>query len=242
MSNTNNFHSLKEVIANIRKVMCNGDNIDSTREQNDIDNEVLSLENPENVVELNNIQQAHNTLSEINETFQAISDLPIPTHVQPTYQNKTQPDIQVSMTKEKIYPDQVSTMNQFIAIEQSTQRVSSQERRLTTTTLSEEVSKIDNMSEIKGIHQQNSFTSENLLSPENIVASSEEIKKLITQIHHYTETSNTNSEQKSLTIEELVINVLKPELSTWLNNNLQKIVKEIVEKEIKHIIKKSNQS
>ncbi|MGN7618753.1 MAG: DUF2497 domain-containing protein [Ehrlichia sp.] len=35
--------------------------------------------------------------------------------------------------------------------------------------------------------------------------------------------------------------MLKPELSIWLNNNLQKIVKDIVEKEIKHIIKKSNQ-
>ena len=240
MSNTNNFHSLKEAIANIRKAMCNGDNTDSTTEQNNTDNEVLSLENPENAIELHNIQHAHNTLNEINHTFQAIADLPIPTQVQPICQNKIQPDIQVSMS-EKIYPDQVSTMNQFIAIEQSTQRVSSQERRLTTTTLSEEVSKIDNTSEIKGIHQQNNFISDNLLSPENIVASSEEIKKLITQIHHYTETPNITNEQKSPTIEELVTNMLKPELSIWLNNNLQKIVKDIVEKEIKHIIKKSNQ-
>ncbi|MGN7618752.1 MAG: DUF2497 domain-containing protein [Ehrlichia sp.] len=188
MSNTNNFNSLKEVIANIRKVMCNTDNTDSVMEQSDTDSEVLSLENPENAVELHNIQHVHNTLDEINQTFQSIADLPTPTHMQPICQNKTQPDIQASTVKENIYsPDKVSTMNQFIAIEQSTQRVSSQERRLTTTTLSEEVSKIDNASEIKGIHQQSSFISDNLLSPENIVANSEEIKKLITQIHRYTE-------------------------------------------------------
>ncbi|AHX03316.1 hypothetical protein ECHHL_0141 [Ehrlichia chaffeensis str. Heartland] len=239
MSNTNNFQSIKETIANIRKAMSSSDNTDPVTAQhdtdNDADNEVLNLENPENSVELHNIQHVHNTLNEINHTFQAITDLPTT-----TYQNK--PDIQVSVTKEKIYPEQLSNVNQFISIEQSTQRLSSQERRLTTThTLSEEVSKIDNSSEIKGIHQQNSFITENLVSPESIVASSEEIKKLITQIHHYTKPPNISSE-KSPTVEELVINMLKPELSTWLNNNLQKLVKEIVEKEIKHIIKKSNQS
>ncbi|CEI84921.1 DUF2497 domain-containing protein [Ehrlichia minasensis] len=242
MSNTNDFQPIKDVIANIRKVMSNNDNGDSTPEQHDTNTqhdgteyEVLNLENPENHVELHNIRHVHNTLNEINQTFQAISDLPIT-----TYQNKTQPDIQISVKQEKIYPDQLSNVNQFISIEQSTQRLSSQERRLTTThTLSEEISK--NTSEIKGIHQQNTFISENLLSPESIVASSEEIKKLMTQVHNYTKSTNVSSD-KSPTIEELVINMLKPELSTWLNNNLQKLVKEVVEKEIKHIIKKSNKN
>ena len=236
MSNTNNFQPLKEVIANIRKVISGNDSTNHVTAEydasSDLDNEILNLENPENSIEL------HNTLNEINKTFQSITDLPTTTYQ--SYQNTTQPDIQVSVTKEKTYPDQLSNVNQFISIEQSTQRLSSQETRLTTThTLSEEISKIDNTSEIKGIHQQNSLIRENLVSPENIVANSEEIKKLITQIHHYTKPPNI-SNNKSPTIEELVIKMLKPELSTWLNNNLQKLVKEIVEKEIKHIIKKSN--
>ncbi|WP_395877719.1 DUF2497 domain-containing protein [Ehrlichia muris] len=244
MSNTNNFQPLKEAIANIRKVISGNDSKDHVIAEHDAssapDEEVLNLENPENFIDLHNIQHVHNTLNEINKTFQSITDSPTTTYQ--SYQNTTQPDIQVSVTKERIYPDQLSNINQFISIEQSTQRLSSQETRLTTThTLSEEISKIDNTSEIKGIHQQNSIITENLVSPENIVANSEEIKKLITQIHHHTKPQNISND-KSPTIEELVIKMLKPELSTWLNNNLQKLVKEIVEKEIKHIIKESNQS
>ena len=44
---------------------------------------------------------------------------------------------------------------------------------------------------------------------------------------------------KDKTIEELVKEVLKPELKKWLNNNLPVIVRELVEKEIKKIIPKN---
>ena len=100
------------------------------------------------------------------------------------------------------------------------------------------MSKIDSTtsSEIKEkIHNKDS-----LLSPESVFASSEEIKKLITQIHHYAAPPNT-TQDKSSTIEELVTSILKPELSAWLNNNLHKIVQDVVEQEIKHIVKKLNQ-
>ncbi|QGR02848.1 DUF2497 domain-containing protein [Ehrlichia ruminantium] len=235
MSDTNNFQSLKDVIANIRKVMSSNDATDVITEQQDANNEILDLEDPENVVELNNIQCARNTLSGINQTFQAMADFSATVPISPVAQISIKPDIEVAVTKEKIYPDQLSSINQFISIEQS-----SQERRLTTKhTLSDGLSKIEGTttsSEIKEIHHKNS-----LLSPESVFASSEEIKKLITQIHHYTAPPSVTTQNKSPTIEELVINILKPELSSWLNNNLQKIVQDIVEQEIKHIVKKSNQ-
>ena len=44
---------------------------------------------------------------------------------------------------------------------------------------------------------------------------------------------------KDKTIEELVKEVLKPELKKWLNKNLPVIVRELVEKEIKKIIPKN---
>ena len=44
---------------------------------------------------------------------------------------------------------------------------------------------------------------------------------------------------KNKTIEELVKEVLKPELKKWLNKNLPVIVRELVEKEIKKIIPKN---
>ncbi|CAH58513.1 DUF2497 domain-containing protein [Ehrlichia ruminantium] len=233
MSDTNNFQSIKDVIANIRKVMSSNDTTDLVTDQQDTSNEILNLEDPENIVELNNIQCARNTLSEINQTFQAMADFSTTVPISPVSQINIKPDIEVAMTREKIYPDQLSSMNQFISIEQS-----SQKRRLTTKhTISEGLSKIEGTasSEIKEIHHQN------LLSPENVFASSEEIKKLITQIHHYTTLPSVTAQDKSPTIEELVISILKPELSTWLNNNLQKVVQDIVEREIKHIVKKSNQ-
>lgn len=44
---------------------------------------------------------------------------------------------------------------------------------------------------------------------------------------------------KDKVIEELVKEVLKPELKKWLNKNLPIIVRELVEKEIKKIIPKN---
>ncbi|RST70849.1 DUF2497 domain-containing protein [Candidatus Aquarickettsia rohweri] len=44
---------------------------------------------------------------------------------------------------------------------------------------------------------------------------------------------------KDKAIEELVKEVLKPELKKWLNKNLPVIVRELVEKEIKKIIPKN---
>jgi hypothetical protein len=44
---------------------------------------------------------------------------------------------------------------------------------------------------------------------------------------------------KDKTIEELVKEVLKPELKKWLNKNLPVIVRELMEKEIKKIIPKN---
>ena len=42
------------------------------------------------------------------------------------------------------------------------------------------------------------------------------------------------------TVEDLVIQIIKPEIINWLDNNLPSMVKEIVQKEIKEILSKSN--
>ncbi len=41
-------------------------------------------------------------------------------------------------------------------------------------------------------------------------------------------------------IKEIFKDVLKPYLQSWLNNNLSKIVKEVVEKEVKYLFQKVN--
>jgi hypothetical protein len=53
-------------------------------------------------------------------------------------------------------------------------------------------------------------------------------------------TSKNNPEEmhfrSGTTVEDLVVELLKPELSAWLNKNLSKIVQSVVEKEIKKLI------
>lgn len=67
----------------------------------------------------------------------------------------------------------------------------------------------------------------------------EEIKALLGKMQ--SELQHQQQQKKpNLTVEELVTSLLKPQLSDWLNQNLSKLVKEVVEKELKDIIN-SNQ-
>ncbi len=45
-----------------------------------------------------------------------------------------------------------------------------------------------------------------------------------------------DGKKKSLTLEEIVIEMLRPQLKKWLNDNLPSIVQQLVEKEIKRLI------
>ncbi|WP_341807949.1 DUF2497 domain-containing protein [Wolbachia endosymbiont (group E) of Neria commutata] len=63
----------------------------------------------------------------------------------------------------------------------------------------------------------------------------EEIKALLGKMQ--SELQHQQQKKKpNLTVEELVTSLLKPQLSDWLNQNLSKLVKEVVEKELKDII------
>lgn len=73
--------------------------------------------------------------------------------------------------------------------------------------------------------------SESLLSKENIDAVSAEVQHLIEEV----DKSCKLSKGYSLTLEELAIKLLEPQLKEWLNNHLHNLVKEIVEKEIRYI-------
>ncbi|WP_339047907.1 DUF2497 domain-containing protein [Candidatus Mesenet endosymbiont of Phosphuga atrata] len=70
-----------------------------------------------------------------------------------------------------------------------------------------------------------------LLSKENIDATSAEIQHLVEKVHKTRELSKGYS----LTLEELAIKLLEPQLKEWLNSHLHNITKEIVEREIKYI-------
>ena len=41
---------------------------------------------------------------------------------------------------------------------------------------------------------------------------------------------------KNLTLDELVIDMLRPQLKQWLDDNLPLLVKELVEKELKNLV------
>lgn len=82
----------------------------------------------------------------------------------------------------------------------------------------------------------NGFYSENndqLILKENM----EDIKALLGKMQSELQKQQQNKPVLT-TVEELVISLLKPELSEWLNKHLYELVKEVVEKELKDIIKK----
>lgn len=45
-----------------------------------------------------------------------------------------------------------------------------------------------------------------------------------------------NRRKKALTLEDMVIDMIKPELKKWLDENLPKLVQDLVEKEIKRLM------
>ncbi len=47
---------------------------------------------------------------------------------------------------------------------------------------------------------------------------------------------HAGKKSKNLSMEELVIEMMRPQLSKWLNDNLPELVKDLVEKEIKRLV------
>ncbi|WP_353276744.1 PopZ family protein [Wolbachia endosymbiont (group B) of Villa cingulata] len=95
---------------------------------------------------------------------------------------------------------------------------------------SEEKNLYDNiqMSSNKVSYQEQS--NEHLVLKENM----EEIKTLLEKMQ--SELRHKQQKRADLTVEELVVSLLKPQLSEWLNKYLHALVKEVVEKELKDII------
>ncbi|WP_264686186.1 PopZ family protein [Wolbachia endosymbiont (group B) of Polyommatus icarus] len=95
---------------------------------------------------------------------------------------------------------------------------------------SEEKNLYDNiqMSNNKVSYQERS--NEHLVLKENM----EEIKTLLEKMQ--SELRHKQQKRADLTVEELVVSLLKPQLSEWLNKYLHALVKEVVEKELKDII------
>lgn len=77
-------------------------------------------------------------------------------------------------------------------------------------------------------HQEQN--NEHLVLKENM----EEIKTLLEKMQ--SELRYKQQKRADLTVEELVVSLLKPQLSEWLNKYLHALVKEVVEKELKDII------
>ncbi|MCU7611790.1 DUF2497 domain-containing protein [Anaplasma capra] len=80
-----------------------------------------------------------------------------------------------------------------------------------------------------------------LLSRENIAAATQEIKKLVDAAMSVESTVTgplAEDSSRGQTVEELALSVLRPQLSEWLNQNLQRLVREVVEREISKLVER----
>ncbi|MBN9542680.1 MAG: DUF2497 domain-containing protein [Alphaproteobacteria bacterium] len=80
---------------------------------------------------------------------------------------------------------------------------------------------------------QNKETTKSLLSEQVIEESSKHFKELLKAVARPHDNFGLRS---GVTVEDLVVESLKPQLSSWLEKNLPVLVRELVEKEIKRLI------
>jgi len=88
---------------------------------------------------------------------------------------------------------------------------------------------IANQTEVKSNSQEEHAS---LISEDAAKSSSESIKNLVNLLHK----EDSFSFRGNVTLEELVVEALKPQLSAWLDKNLPNLVRSIVEKEIRRLI------
>jgi cell pole-organizing protein PopZ len=79
-------------------------------------------------------------------------------------------------------------------------------------------------------------TDESLINGKSAEEVSGYIKDISNQVISDQDDSHILSDEE---IKEVFKDVLKPYLQSWLNNNLSKIVKEVVEKEVRHLFDKA---
>ncbi|KJV69506.1 DUF2497 domain-containing protein [Candidatus Neoehrlichia procyonis] len=198
---SSNFLSIKDIINGIKKIMASSD---KQIEQN---TEIIHLENPENVLELNKHNfDPYSILSSIDNTLRSIIE-------QTTNQHNIKSNTTAIDASTYDNNSSINNPSEFLKSMNLTENSS--------LTIQENASKT-----------QHDITNFSLISEKNITTTTEEIKKLINQIHKSQKPVNNSN----ITIEELIINILKPELSKWLNKNLHKLVKNIIEKEISQLI------
>lgn len=80
---------------------------------------------------------------------------------------------------------------------------------------------------------ETSSEEENLLSDDQFDQTSKILNGFSAKING--DNFSHKKRKESGALEDLVIDILKPEIKSWLNNNLQTIVRQIVEKEIKRL-------
>lgn len=79
------------------------------------------------------------------------------------------------------------------------------------------------------------------LTDNEILISDEVAEEAKESLKHLTSKIDDNNKDKIFnSIEELVINIIKPEIKSWLNANLSGIVRQIVEKEVKRLTSKDH--
>ncbi len=103
-----------------------------------------------------------------------------------------------------------------------------------------QVKKDDNVIDPKQIKLSNkilsgSVTSEKLLSDEVIVESTKYISDFVDHLLH---AKLFNEQESTVQLRRLAVEVVKPYMQDWLNENLPLIVREVLEKEIKDLINK----
>lgn len=89
------------------------------------------------------------------------------------------------------------------------------------------------LTDIVGEDKSGGSEKDSLISDESATRVTEILKQFSEKA---TISAKEGKKLKSLTIEELVVEIMRPQLKKWLDENLPSLVRELVEKEIKQLI------
>jgi cell pole-organizing protein PopZ len=107
-----------------------------------------------------------------------------------------------------------------------------------------ELTKIVSETSEKNITEHSNVKEKKKLEREDNLVSDKSAKETLKHIENIKQhfSKNTPTIKEGKTVEELVIEVMKPQISEWLDHNLPRIVKNVVEKEIKKLMSHENNS
>lgn len=233
--------SLAEMLKQIRDIMESKNDNKSTNISKDIDTdeEVLDLSDSEVIEEGNEINDSDISDEVIQKQDQDFVSEDVLDNIDNMLGQKSQDTDNVnSENDEAILPKDSAIASKNLPEENDVEQLDSQKDNDQAIHISDKGLEQKQQEDTSKKEESKEEKNDSLVSDVSAKASKEALKNLIKAT---TKPSTGLKFRSGTTVEELVVEIIKPELSSWLNENLPNIVKNVVEKEVRKLIPREDE-